>query len=156
LAFQDIRTVRPLIEGCINLKGLLERFCLIAPTQGNTNQYCMEEDGEFVWLRQKGIRLLPDRVQVELFEVAGMMQLIQLVAGKEWRPTEIHFSCKHHDHVINAEQLNPSKIKFSQRYPAIAIPRVMLPLEVPDLGASNDPGVYLPPGTLKDQLLYSA
>jgi len=155
LAHQDIRTVRPLIEGCINLKGLLERFCLIVPTQTNTGQYIIEEDGEFVWLRQTGPRLLPDRVQVELFEVAGMMQLVQLVAGEKWRPPEIHFSFKHCDHVINAELLNPSKIKFSQRYPAIVIPRGILMLEVPDLGTSKDLGISLPPVTLKDQLLYA-
>jgi len=153
LAHQDIKSVKPLIEGCMNLKGLLERFCLIGPIQSNAAVYTLEEDGKRVWFKQKGPRFIPDYIQIETFEVAGMMQLVQLVTGEHWRPSEIHFSFKYCRHVDNAEQLNPSKIQFSQRHPAIAIPRNLLPLEVPELDTSIHSKPPLPPGTVRDQLL---
>jgi len=155
LAHQDIQSLKPLIEGCINLKDLLERFCLVVPTQSNTDEYTLKESGELVWLIQKGPRLTSNYAQVELFEVAGMMQLVQLVAGNHWRPSEIHFSFKHCHHVDNTEELNPGKIQFSQRYPAIAIPRNLLPLKVPELGTSLHSKLSTPPDIIKDQLLYA-
>jgi AraC-like DNA-binding protein len=152
LAHQEIESVKPLIEGCVNLKGLLERICLIAPIQSNTAVYTLEEDGELVWFKQKGPRFIPDCIQVELFEIAGMMQLVQLVAGEHWRPSEIHFNSKRCRHVANAEQLNPGRILFSQRYPAIAIQRNLLPSAIPDFGPSTSKPPLLP-SAVRGQLL---
>jgi len=153
LAHQDIKSVEPLIKGCINLKALLERFCFIAPTQTNTDEYALMECGELVWFIQKGPRLTSNYVQVELFEIAGMIQLVQLAAGAHWRPSEIHFSFKYCHHVDNAEEFNPGKILFSQQYPAIAIPRNLLPLKIPELGTPHHSKLSTPPDTIKDQLL---
>ena len=157
LKLNEIKSVKPLLEGCVNLKGLLECFCSIAPTQTNTSRYVMQDDGQFIWLIEKGIRLTTDHVQVELFEITGMMQLIQFFAGKSWRPSEIHFSFRHDRHINNAEELNPGKILYSQRYPAIAIPRDMLSFEAPASGAIDESSSILasppPPDNIRDQLL---
>lgn len=156
LAHQDIESIKYLLQGCVNLKCLLERFCLVVPTQTNSARHVIEEDGEVVWMIQKGVRLTTDHEQVELFEIAGMMQLVQLVAGENWRPPEIHFSSGHCRHINNAEAFNPSRILFSRQYPAISIPRKLLPLEVPELrrndNLGNRPYAASPPDTIKEQI----
>ncbi|MEA3291381.1 MAG: helix-turn-helix domain-containing protein [Pseudomonadota bacterium] len=156
LAHQDIKSLKHLLQGCANLKCLLKRFCLVVPTQTNSACYVVEEDGEVVWMIQKGTRLTNIHEQIELFEVAGMMRLVQLAAGENWRPPEIHFRSRHCRHINNAESLNPSRILFSQEYPAIAIPRKLLPLEVPELRKKDDlgnrPYVSSPPDTIKEQI----
>ena len=154
LAHQDIESVKPLLQGCANLNGLLKRFIAVAPSQSSVNNYELMEDGELLWFMQKGFRLTSDYAQVELFEIAGMIQLVQLVAGEDWRPPEIHFSFKYDSHVNHSEHLNPSKIHFSKPYPGIAIPRDLLPTELPELGGSGDvQAISVMPDSISDQLL---
>jgi len=145
--------VRPLLQNCVNLKGLLERLCQIAPTQSNCDRYVLKEEGDRVWLIQKGVRLISDYRQIELFEVAGMLMLVQLATGEDWRPDEIHFSFDYCHHIDNSDYLNPSKIRFSQAYPAIAIPRKYLSLSVPELSTDEVTGAASMPSCLSEQLL---
>ena len=130
-AHQDIASVAPLIGGCINLYELLKRVCRIAPTQSSINEYVLRDEGDLVWLEQRGFRLQADDVQIQLFEVMGMIQLVQLAAGQRWHTPTIHLTAKHCAEIENSEELGFSRILFSQRYPAIAIPRQLLALLVP-------------------------
>jgi len=133
LAPQNFKTVEPLLKGCLNLKSLLERFINIVPMQTNAANYTLiNNQEEHIWFSQRGPRLIDNYQQIELFEVAGMIQLVQLVAGKQWRPAEIHFSFNDDKHIDNSEHLNPSRIFFSKPHPAIAIPKWMLAMKVPE------------------------
>jgi len=150
LPHQDIASLSPLIGGCINLHELLKRFCYIAPTQSNINEYVLREEKDLVWLEQQGFRLLAEDVQVQLFEVMGMAQLVQLAAGQQWYPPEIHLTVEHCADIENSEELGFSRILFSQRYPAIAIPRRLLPLPLPTLDTRAAPPSM--PDTFADAL----
>lgn len=164
LAPQDFESVKPLLQGCSNLKGLLERIISIAPTQASFDRYELVEDGDLVWLLQKGPRLITDYVQVELFEVSGMIQMVQLVAGESWRPAETHFSfkCNHNNSsyirdIKNSEHFNPGRIFFSKPYPGIAIPRYLLASKLPgqdDFQGVTDTDSYpLMPETISNRLI---
>lgn len=133
IAAKDIASLSPLIGGCINLYELLQRFCRIAPTQSSINDYVLRHEDDLVWLEQRGFRLLADDVQVQLFEVMGMIQLVQLAAGLQWRPPTIQLTTEHCAGIEDSEELGCSRILFAQNYPAIAIPRQLLPLPVPTL-----------------------
>jgi len=137
LAHQNIASVKCLLDGCVNLKSPLARIIQITPYQNSVNNYALSYRNNHVWLLQKGPRLTDDFEQVELFEVAGMIQLVQLVMGQNWRPAEIRFSFNYSRHVENAEMLNPGKILFSQQFPGIAIPVNLLVKETPDLQSSG-------------------
>jgi AraC-like DNA-binding protein len=154
LAPQDLETIKPFLVGCTNLKHLLERFIQIAPMQSNVAHYSLVEDGDTVWFNYKTPHLIKNYHQVELYDVAGMIQFVQLVTGKNWCPTEIHFSFGYNHHIYNSEHLNPSNINFSKPHAAIAIPRKLLPMEALKL---TDTGIstkgYSIPDTLSGQLL---
>lgn len=156
VSHQDISTLAPLLAGCTNLYDLLKRFCAIAPLQSSIDSYVLEKDGDIVWFSQKGVRLMDEAVQVETFEIFGMIQLVQLAAGTNWRPAEIHFSFKHRTEVETADEFNPGRILFSQRYPSIAIPGNLLPLSLPGLRVEHDtdnPANLAPmPGSFSEQL----
>ncbi len=154
IAMQDWESVKQLTQGCYNLKSLLERFCKIVPLISNVSSYILVEDNHVVWLKYNGRSLLTDSLQIELFDIAGMIQLVQLVAGSQWRPDEIHIPSDYNPHVDNAEQLNPSKILFNQVYPAIAIPRTLLPFTLPSQ-ESIDPDFQIqkPSQNLKESFL---
>jgi AraC-like DNA-binding protein len=129
----DLEGVGTLLSGCLNLHDLLKRLCQIGPMFSNVNHYVLEEDGDVVWFGQRGARLLAEYTQVELFEVLGLIQLVQVAAGPTWRPPQIRFSFKYYKPALDAEELNPSQIVFSQAYPAIAVPRYLLTLDLTGL-----------------------
>jgi AraC-like DNA-binding protein len=155
LAHQEIATIKPLVRGCSNLLALLKRFCQIAPLQTNIADYALEEQDDVLWFVNRGIHLTTDYAQVELFQVAGMIQLVQIFAGTQWRPEEIHFSFESHKYSEQAKELQPSRILYSQKYPAIAVPRVLLPLNRPlqENSVMDSSHIVPPPVALKDQLV---
>lgn len=138
ITHQDLSALAPLIAGCTNLYDLLKRFCMLAPLFSNNNLYVLEEEEQFVWFTQQGARLVADDIQVQLFEVLGMIQLVQMAAGKNWRPADIHFSFEPQAELAYARDLNPSRIRFSRRHPSIAIPRQLLPLPIARFNAAQD------------------
>lgn len=125
-----LKLLKQHITDCVNLNELLQRFCKIVPMLATAERYGLELDGDIVWFSQKGPRLVCDDSQVELFQVLGMIQLVQVVAGKQWRPPQIRFFCKYRKAIAEAKELNPSQILFSQAYPAIAVPRHLLCIEL--------------------------
>jgi AraC-like DNA-binding protein len=138
IAHQDIASVAPLIGGCANLYELLKRLCRIAPTQSSINDYVLRDEGDIVWLEQRGFRLLADDVQVQLFEVMGIIQLVQLAAGEHWLPPTVHLTIEPCAEIENAKELGYSRVLFRQRYPAIAIPRHLLPLPILSTPAASE------------------
>jgi AraC-like DNA-binding protein len=131
IAHQDISELAPLISGCSNLYDLLKRFCLVTPFFSNCNNYVLEDETQAIQFSQKGFRVVAEDVQVQLFEVLGMIQIVQLAAGEDWRPDEICFTFARQAEMENATELNPCRIRFSRPYPSITIPRHLLSLPVP-------------------------
>ena len=126
----ELASLRPLISGSANLNQLLQRMCAIVPMMTNVAQYALDGLGNSVLFSNKGLRLLPDDTQAQLFQVYGMVQLVQLATGPNWRPEQISFTIPHNDVIENAPELNPSRILFRQRYPGIVFSRNLLPLPV--------------------------
>ena len=131
LAIYRNKSVEPLLSGCINLKALLERFCRIAPIVSSYAKYVIEEKEDTIFIVQKGVDIISNFKQAELYAVSAMMQIVQCVMGQDWRPDEIHLKTSYCPHIINTTLLNPSKIYFSRQYSAIAIPRHLLSLKIP-------------------------
>jgi len=143
VAHQDIAELASLIAGCSNLYDLLKRFCRVAQLYSKNNMYVLEEEEQAIRFTQKGFRFFPEDRQVQLFEVLGMIQLVQLAAGPGWRPADIYFTFEQQLDVNNAIELNPGRIHFSAPYPSIAVPRSLLSLPAlrPGTFAKIDSGV---------------
>jgi AraC-like DNA-binding protein len=142
VTFPELAALVSLTHGCSNLFDVLKRFCLVAPLFTNNALFALEGAKNHVWFSQKDKPLLDDCAQVQLFQVLGMSQLVQLATGPQWRPDEIHFSFGRKTEVEYASELNPSRIVFGKPYPSIAVPRhlLSLPLRVATTGRSPKTG----------------
>lgn len=138
IGHQDISALIPLVSGCSNLYDLLKRFCLIAPLYSNCNRYVLEDEGWAIRFTQKGFRVVAEDIQVQLFEVLGMIQIVQLVTGEDWRPNEVCFTFAPRADLESAIELNPCRMRFSTPYPSISIPRRLLGLPVSLPGSSTN------------------
>ncbi len=132
VAHNEMTALAPLLVNCENLFDLLKRFCLVAPTLCDTAGYIIEANQDNVVFKQKGDRLLNDDTQVQLFEIAGMIQLVNLAIDYQWHPAEIHLTFNPDHKIEDSELLGFSRVLFNQPYPAITIPRALLaaPLQI--------------------------
>ena len=92
----EIITIQPMFKDCLNLYELLKRLVVFAPKQSLTSRFALVEEGEFIWFVNLCPRLLPEKesIQIELFDILGMIQLVQACAGKNWRPEDNSFDHK--------------------------------------------------------------
>ena len=138
----ELSSLAPLVAGCSNLGVLLRRFCNVAPLVSNSVHYTLQIRGRTAWLTNCGRRLLLEDVHAQLFQILGMIQLIQLAAGPTWRPPEVHFSIPYRAAIQNAPELNPSRIHFMQSHPAISFPIRLLAMpliQTPERSSALEP-----------------
>lgn len=126
VSHQDIAAMLSLFQDCSNLYQILNRFCEMGPFFSNNNVYALEERGDSLRFVQKGTRFIKQAMQVELFEILGMIQIVQLTAGNSWRPTDVDFTFPYQKNIENMSELNPSRFHFSQPFPSISFPRHLL------------------------------
>ncbi|HHQ49020.1 MAG TPA: AraC family transcriptional regulator [Acidobacteria bacterium] len=130
MPFTRITSLRPLLRGCLNLKELLLRLCAVVRTQSNTSVYRLREEHDVVWLENAGPALLPECASGSLYEIVGMIHLVRLAAGAEWRPRAIALSCPWRPELETVPELGSGRIHFSRPARSIAVPRHLLPLPV--------------------------
>ena len=139
VTFPDLAALASLTHGCSNLLDVLKRFCVVAPMFTNNALFVLEGTADHVWFSQKAKPLLDDYAQIHLFQVLGMIQLVQLATGPQWRPDEIHFSFAPETEVEYASELNPSRIRCGKPHPSIAVPRQLLSLPLHQATTSRPP-----------------
>ena len=138
LPHPDIPGLPPLLQGCLDLREVLQRYQWVVRTQSNISRHVLEEQGEWARLLEIGSRLVPDCPEVETFEVQGMIEVVQMVAGPGWRPSHIEFNCRPRPEIEQAPEFNPARILFSRPHVGIAFPRSLLALPV-DAGSEPLP-----------------
>ncbi|NOQ15681.1 MAG: helix-turn-helix domain-containing protein [Methyloprofundus sp.] len=139
----ELTTMQPLFKDCANLYMLLKRLIYFAPLQSKTSIFTLEEEEDFIWLTNRSHCLLPgqDCSQIMASTLLGMIQLIRAAAGSKWTPTHIHLTTKHSPEIEYAEQLNPSKMLFSQPVMKFSIPRFLLALPLSNFSHNKDKNI---------------
>jgi AraC-like DNA-binding protein len=117
--------------GCLNLHDLIKRFCIVANLYSSKNKYELMYEEHQVSLYQKSAPLLADDEQIQIFEVIGLIQLVQICTGKQWRPDAVGFTFSPQREINNFEQINPTRINYLQRFPYIRFSRETLSLQIP-------------------------
>jgi AraC-like DNA-binding protein len=154
--FNEIKTVMPFLSGCFNLYDVLKNICRCSQEQCNMNDYVLVEEKDRIWWLDKGLFTEEAFAHRDMFDVAGMIQLVQLATGPDWRPDSIHFRQPHNADLDRSPVLNPSRIYYRQPYNGIAFERKLLALPIRtigEIGALQKPPK--PPLNIKEQLLTS-
>jgi AraC-like DNA-binding protein len=125
MPFGDISSMSFMFRSCSTLQELLSTFCLQAERQSSTRRFDFVAGPAGVWLRDTGTSLLGNRqsdVQIRLYILLGMIQVVQLALGKSWRPRAIELPFKHHKAIEQSGYLGAENIYFDSAFSAIELP----------------------------------
>lgn len=124
--WHKVPSLAAVIENSSNLKNFLETFCTIASGQSSCVKFeVIENDSGLKFCYSNSLNYKGD-IQMELYRITSMIQLVQLAAGKKWRPESIDLNMPESKTVEAASLLTKSKINFSQTVSAISIERSLL------------------------------
>ena len=129
--WHKVLSLGPLIEKSDNLHQLLQIFCDIASSQSSHVNFTLVDQGshfDFCYFDQP--RVYNGDIQMELYRVTSMIQLIHLATGPGWLPAKIRLIILENQMVKACPMLAKSDIQFSQTDTAFPIPRELLYLPV--------------------------
>ena len=85
-----IDSLQPLLHNKRSLRALLNTFCDLASSQSNVSDFNIRIEGEVCWFENHGQLLVSNDIQMELYRVTSMIELVQLATGKNWKPVVAH------------------------------------------------------------------
>ena len=128
--WHKIESVAPLINSSKYLEDLLQTICKIAPSQNSQLDLNLEFTESELWFIRTGPSFMKNDVQMELYRITGMIQLVQLATGSGWFPEKIELLMPATKIVKASRLINKSRILFSQAKSGFPIPNVLLKLPV--------------------------
>jgi AraC-like DNA-binding protein len=144
MPFGDIASMSFLLRSCSTLQELLSTFCLQAPMQSSTRRVDIVRRPESVWLRDTGTTLVGDRqsdMQIRLYILLGIIQVVQLALGKSWRPRSIELPFKYNNVIAQSGYLGAENIYFDREFSAIEVPLEALSTKIKLKPASRRPNI---------------
>jgi AraC-like DNA-binding protein len=122
----QVESIQKLINKNQSLKALLDSFCEITPSQSNVTSFKLHTENALCWFEYSGQPLISNDIQMELYRVTSMIELVQLAAGKNWRPLKVRLMMDKNRVVEKNNILNDCELLFSQAHTAIAFPAGLL------------------------------
>jgi len=126
--WHKVLSLGPLIQNSVNLENLLEKFCEISNSQSSSVQFTLMDKGSYSDFCYNNTLSYKGDIQMELYRITSMIQLVQLAAGSEWRPETIRLIMPQTAIVNASPLLTKSKISFSQSDSTISIQSDLLHL----------------------------
>jgi AraC-like DNA-binding protein len=130
IPWHEVLSLGPLIEKSRNLKHLLETFCAVASSQSSLVKFSLIDEDSRYSFSYSDIPIYKGDIQMELYRITSMIQLVQLATGEEWLPESIRLIMPQTKAVDASLLLTKSKIVFSQTDSAISIQSDLLQLPV--------------------------
>jgi len=122
----SIDSLQPLLHNKRSLRALLNTFCELASSQSNVSDFNIRIEGEVCWFENHGQLLVSNDIQMELYRVTSMIELVQLATGKNWKPVVAHLMMDRNKVVKKNNILDGCELVFSQKQTAIAFPAGLL------------------------------
>ena len=154
--WHKVTSLGPLIKNSKTLKQLLTTLCEVASGQSSPVIFSLkDEDTHFSFCYTNTLQYKGE-IQMELYRITGMIQLVQLAASAVWRPETIRLEMPASNIVDASPLLSDSKIQFSQADSAISIQKDFLQLpvqiEIPE-NIKTDKRLYFK-GSLSESCCY--
>ena len=142
--WHKVLSLGPLIANSLNLKELLETFCESSSRQSSHVNFTLIDKGSHFDFCYTDTPVYNGDIQMELYRVTSMIQLIQIAAGAEWRPETIRLIIPKTKAANSCPLLTSSNISFSQPDTAVSIETKLLDLpvqlEIPEIVLTNNNG----------------
>jgi AraC-like DNA-binding protein len=153
--WHEVSSLGPLLRNSMSLKDLLETFCEIASGQSSIVNFTLIDQGSDFDFCYTDVPLYKGDIQMELYRITSMIQLVQLATGTGWRSKTIRLNMPKTVVVNVCPLIKNSEIKFSQSDSAISIPVNLLrfPLRL-TISRRGKPGSS-PPSNLSTEITNS-
>ena len=125
-----VLSLGPLIQASTDLKQLLEKFCQVASSQSSSVLFTFVDEGSYSSFCYNNTLYYKGDVQMELYRITSMIQLVQLASGAQWRPETVRLEMPKIEIAEACPLLTNSEIAFSKPDSAISIPADLLQLPV--------------------------
>jgi len=128
--WHKVLSLGPLIEQSKSLQELLNKFCEVASSQSSLVKFSLIDEGSHHSFSYSDVPIYNGDIQMELYRITSMIQLVQLATGIDWLPESIRLIMRETNTVNASELLTTSNIIFSQSDSAISIQTDLLQLPV--------------------------
>lgn len=128
--WHKVLSLAPLIHNSVSLKNLLETFCVVASSQSSAVCFTLTENDSHYSFSYTGMPLYKNDIQMELYRITSMIQLVQLSTGVEWFPEHIQFIMNNNSVIKKCTFIKNSEITFSNKTSTISIEKHFLHLPV--------------------------
>ena len=125
-----VLSLGPLIQASANLSHLLEKFCEIASSQSSSVLFTLVEEGSYFSFCYTNNLFYRGDIQMELYRITSMIQLVQLATSIQWRPEAVRLEMPEIEIADACPLITNSKIAYLQPDSAISIPPELLQLPV--------------------------
>jgi len=122
----EIPTMKPRLETQPNLDSLLAQFCQIAGGQSSNVTFAVTTANDVCRFEYLLNPLIVNDIQMEIYRVTSMIELVQVIAGKRWRPQAVSLLMAENRIVDRVAILSGLEIRFAEPYTAIHFPRALL------------------------------
>ena len=137
----EIQTMRPLLVAQPDLKSLLTTFCDIASSQSSNVTFALSYGTETCSFERRGKPLIGNDIQMELYRVTSMIELVQVFTGRDWRPACVRLLMDDNRIVRANRILAGIKLSFAQDRTAVVFPAELLATpRRPTVRRGNSPG----------------
>jgi len=122
----QIETMQPLLAAQPDLGSMLGTFCEIALDQSSASSFELSCDGGLCRFESTAIPLIPNDIQMELYRVTSMIDLVRAFVGADWRPQAVSLLMAKNRISGAIDILSGTELRFAQPRSAIHFPEALL------------------------------
>jgi AraC-like DNA-binding protein len=128
--WHKVESLVPLIGKSKTLGELIHTFCDQALNQRSHADFRISDDSSISWFGYHGPTILKKDVQIELYRLTSMIQLVQLAVGSGWRPEWVELRMPEINALKACNLISQSELAFCCEVSRFSIPNILLKLPV--------------------------
>ncbi len=125
----EIETMHSALAAPPTLEALLETFCRIASGESNVARFELQRPDGICRFRYLSPPYIHNDIQMELYRVTGMIDLIRVFAGKNWRPDSVELMMAENRIADKNSVFGGCPLRFSRPGTAVVFAQDLLSLE---------------------------
>jgi len=133
-----VESLAPLLRDCSTLKNLLDTFCKLATSQASNVVFDLQRDPAQSWFSYFGEIVFKRDVQMELYRITSMIDMVRQAAGTDWHPARVRLMMPQTSIIGHCSILSHSSITFSSSTTAVSLEPGLLDLPVEFTNADDD------------------
>jgi len=128
--WHEVESLVPLIGKCKTLGELINTFCEKVVNQRSKADFRICKENSISWFGYHGPIILKNDVQLELYRITSLIQLVQLAAGSGWRPRQVELQMSEMITSKACPLISRSELTFSCEASRFSIPEILLKLPI--------------------------